>query len=135
MQGINNGITRDINFSLIYIFMQKILFGKHCRRKVVCCNTSGNLPIHFLRPRTIDISRTQTRFHMSYRYLLIKCSKCSRSRSSGITMYQNNIRLHLVQNITHTEQNTGSNIIQILIMFHYIQIIIGRYMEQSQYLV
>ena len=72
IQSINHRISGNYNLLLFYTFSQQILLAQRCRREVIGCDTAGNLPIHFLRPRTINIVSTQTRFYMPHWDLLVK---------------------------------------------------------------
>ena len=97
--------------------------------------TPRQQPIHLLRPWAINIMCTQTSFHMSHRYLLIKSSQSCSCRSGSIPMYQYHIGLYLFQYITHTGQHTSGHIIQILSLLHDIQIIIRFDVEYLQHLI
>ena len=58
IESINNSITRNYNFISTYIFFQKMFFRERSRSKIVCCNSTSNLTIHFFWPWTINIIRT-----------------------------------------------------------------------------
>ena len=74
VQGINHGITCNIDLSLRLFFLE-IAFRKRSWREVVAGNTASNLSVHLLRPWRVDVVGTKARLYMTYRNLLIECCK------------------------------------------------------------
>jgi len=107
-QGINCGITRDINAIGFLSLFQQILLRKLCRSKVEFADNGNRLTVEFLRIRAVDIVGSQTSFHMAHRNLHIEASQCSHEGRRCIAVYQNYIRFFLFQNSLDTIQNIGS---------------------------
>ena len=98
-------------------------------------NTPGYLTVHFFGPRTVYIMCTQSGFNMPYGDLLVKSRQCSGCRGCSISMNQYYIRMNFFQDITHTQQYSGSNVVQILSLLHDIQVIIRLDIENMENLV
>ncbi|CRZ54243.1 Uncharacterised protein [Vibrio cholerae] len=70
-QRINHRITSDENILCVVVFLQQIGTRSICRCKVVLRECGREFAVALFRPRGIDIARSQTRFNMTYRNLLI----------------------------------------------------------------
>ena len=121
--------------SRLYPFIHKILTAQWRWSKMICCDSSCQLPVNLFGPRAVYIVRTQPGLNMSYRYLLIKRSQCRRHRGGRITMHQYHIGQNSLQYISQTYQYPACHIIQVLPLFHDIQVIIGVYLKNLQYLI
>ena len=72
---------------------------------------------------------------MTYGYLLIKSSQCGCHARSRIAVNQHEVRLRLLQDRTHSGQHTGGYVIEVLSLFHDIQIVIRMNIENMQHLI
>ena len=134
VERINHRIARHEDLP-VRLLLLEILLRKRRGRKIVGRNPPRNLPVHLLRPGTINIMRTQTSLHVPHRNLLIERRQGGRRRRGGIAMHQHHIRLDLLQHITHPRQHTRRHVIQVLPLLHDIQIIVRSDLKNPQHLV
>ena len=98
MEGIDNGITGDENLTLCLLLLQ-VMLAERCWSKVVCGYTAGNLAVHLLGPRAVDVMSTQTCLYVSNWYLLVEGCQGSSCAGSGIAMHQHHIGLALTEHV------------------------------------
>ena len=134
VEGIDNGITCYEDLALGLLLLQ-VMLAKGCRSKVVSSNTACNLAVHLLRPRAIDVMRTQTSLHMTNRNLLVEGCQGSSCAGSGIAMHQHYIGFALVEHIAHTREHTCCDIVEVLPLLHDVQVIIRLHVKDGEYLV
>ena len=134
VQRVDDGIACH-KYLTVSVFLLEILLAERSRREIVCGNTPGNLAVHLLRPRAIDIVCAQTRFNVSNWNLLVECRQRRRRAGGGIAMDKHNIGLCFLEDIPHPNQHSRSHVIQVLPLLHYIEIIIRLHFEYPQHLV
>ena len=117
------------------LFLQEVLFAEGRRCEIVGGNASGNLPVHLLGPRAIDVVSPEAGLDMTHRNLLIESGEGGSGACGRVSMDQDHIRLALLEHIAHAGKHTGSHIVKILSLLHDIQIIIRLHLEDAQYLI
>ena len=93
---------------------------------------SNGLPVKFFRIGRFHIISTKSRFHMSYRNLLVKCSQRCGKCGRRISMNQHNIRFFFSQDFPHSCKDGRCHICKILPFFHDCHIIIRNYFKNIQ---
>lgn len=90
VEGIDHGIAGDIDIAVDFLLLQ-ILLGEWGRREVIGGNASGDLTIHLLGPRAVDIVRTETSLNVPHRNLCIKSGQGCDGGGSSIAMNEDYI--------------------------------------------
>ena len=98
-------------------------------------DSSGDLSIHLFGPRGVDVVGAKPGFHMTDRDLLIECGKSRRGRGGCISMHKHQIRVNLFEHITHTRQHTCRNVIEVLSLFHDVEIIVWCDLKYFEHLI
>ena len=133
MQSINHRVARYNYFIGANAFGKQVTPALLRRCEMPGGNPRCDLPIDFLRPRTINIMCAQSRLYMSYRDLGIIGSEGGSHRGGGISMHQNDVGLSLIQYVAHSCQYTCGYIVQRLPRHHDVQIIIRGDAEEMQH--
>ena len=124
VQSINSCISCDKDPLWILTLFQQCIRCFLSGRKMQAGSKSNGLPVKFFRIGRFHIISTKSRFHMSYRDLLVKCSQRCGKCSRCISMDQHNIRFLLSQDLPHSCKNSRCHIRKILPFFHDRHIII-----------
>ena len=132
---VDNGIAGNVNLFQRNVFLQQIFLADIGGCEEHISHTVYHLTIHFFREGAILIVGTQTCFHVTNGYLVVKRSQRACKGSCGVTVYQHNIRLRFLNYVFHTLQHRRSNAGQSLTGLHDIQIVIGGNFKGFQHLV
>ena len=109
VEGINNSITSYEDLTKDFL-CKKVYLWNWGWWEVIGSNTTGDLAIHFLWPRTIDVVGTKASLYVANRNLCIECCKGSCCRSGSITMDKHYIRTTLLEHVTHTSKDASGHI-------------------------
>ena len=134
VKGIDDGIAGDEDLAM-GLFLQEVLLTERGRRKVVGGNASGNLTIHLLRPRTVNVVGSESGFDMANGDLLIEGRERSSGAGSRVAMDKDHIGLNFFQHITHPRKHASSDVIEVLPLLHDIQVIVGLNLKYLEHLV
>ena len=132
VQSINSCISCDKNPLWILTLFQQCIRCFLSRCKMQTGSKSDGLPVKFFRIRRFHIISSKSRFHMSYRNLLIKCSQRCGKCSRCISMDQHNIRFFFPYDFSHSCKNSRCHIRKILPFFHDRHIIIRNHFKNIQ---
>ena len=135
IEGIDYGIARNGNLRLSHIFSQQVLTAQGRRSKMPGGYATGELTVHLLRPRAVDIVGAQTGLDMPYRNLGIEGRQSCRRTGSSVSMHQYYVRTDFLQNLAQAKQHPRGDIIQVLPLLHDIKIVIGLNVKNMQYLI
>ena len=86
MEGIYHCIAGNEDLAVGFLFLQ-VMFTERSWSKIVGSDTSGNLAVHFLRPRTVYVVGAKTCLNMTNGNLLVECSQSCSSACSCIAVY------------------------------------------------
>ena len=78
---------------------------------------------------------TQACLDMPHGYRLIECGLCCCGAGGGITMHQDYIGLALLEHVAHSGEYTCGDVIQVLSLFHDVQVKIRRDLKYTEHLV
>lgn len=134
VQRIDDRITSDEDLTVSLLVLE-VLLAKGRRGKVVGGNAAGDLPVHLLWPRAIDIVRPESGLDMAHRNLLVEGGKGGGGAGGRVAMNQNHIRLALFEHVAHAGKHASGDIVQVLPLLHDIQVIIRFHVEDAQHLV
>ena len=134
MKGIDNGVTGDEDLALGFLFLQ-VALAEGCGREIIRCNTSRNLAVHLLRPGAIDVVGAQASLYMANRNLLVEGCQGSSCAGGGISVNEHHIGLALLEDIAHTSEYTGRDIVEVLSLLHDVQVVIGLHIKDGEHLV
>ena len=98
-------------------------------------NTPGNLPIHLFRPWAVDVVGAEAGLDMAHGDLLLECGEGCCGAGSRVAMDKNHIGGGFLEHITHAGQDAGGNVVQVLSLFHDVQIIVGLDLKDFEHLV
>ena len=98
-------------------------------------DTSSDLAVHLLGPRTVHIVRAQSCLDMTYRNLLIECGQSGSRGGRRVAVYQHYVRLCFAEDIAHACKYPRRNIIEVLSLFHDVQVVVGYDSENGEYLI
>ncbi|OQA51605.1 MAG: hypothetical protein BWY45_03343 [Euryarchaeota archaeon ADurb.Bin294] len=99
------------------------------------CQCSGQLTVHFFRIRCEFVPRTQTRLNMADTDTIIIRRKCCCKRCCCITLYNDHVDILMLQYSIKPGEDACGDMVERLIFLHEIQIVVGFYREDIQYLI
>ncbi|MNH27409.1 hypothetical protein D3C79_875190 [compost metagenome] len=99
------------------------------------CKRAGQATVALFRPRRIQVVGAQASFDVGDRNLLVVGRQAGRQGRCGVAVDQYHIRLELGQYGLEPLQNGRGHVCQVLAWLHDVQVVIGRDLEQLQYLV
>ena len=132
VQSIDPCISCDKNLLRILTLFQQCIRCFLSRCKMQAGSKSNGLPVKFFRIRRVHIISAKSRFYMSYRNLLVKCSQRCCKCSRRISVDQHNIRFFLSQDFPHSCKDSRCHIRKILPFFHDRHIIIRSHFKNIQ---
>src|SRR5665648_443946 len=96
---------------------------------------AGQFTIYFFWKWRILVTRSKSRFNVSYWDLCIKGGQCSYKRGCCVSMYQYKVREFTLKNLSESAKRPCGDIRQRLPLLHEVQIKIRNYFEQVQNLI
>ena len=117
------------------IFFEEILSAERSRSKIISGDSSCNLSVHLFWPRTVYVMCSEPCFNMPHWDLLIERRQSCSGAGCGISMYEYHIWLNLSKDISHSDEHTCCNIIEILSLFHNVEIVVRFDVKNGKYLI
>ena len=134
-QRIDHGVAGDIDVFCRYCFGEQVLFGLLGRGEVISGNTTRQAPVHFFRPRRVDIACAQAGFDVRDIDLLVVRGKACCECSGCIAVHQHQVRFAFGEYPLQTTQHANRDLGEILAVFHQIQVKVGFDREKIKNLV
>ena len=134
MEGIDNSIAGNVDVAVGILLLQ-VLLGEWGWREVVSGDASGNLTVHLLWPWAVDVVGAEASLYVTDRDLCVESGKGCCGRGGGVAMNEDYIGGALLEDIAHTSEDAGSYIGEVLTLFHDVEVDIGCYLKDSEYLI
>ena len=134
VEGIDNGIASDIDVAMCLLLLE-VLLRKWGWREVISSDTTGNLTVHLLWPRAVDVVCTKTCLYVSDRDLGIECSQCASSGGSSIAMNEYDIGTAFFEDVAKAGEGTCCYIGKVLPLLHDVEVVVRSYIENLKHLV
>ena len=131
---VDDRVAGDEDLSM-GLFLLEVLLAEGRRGEIVGGDATGNLSVHLLRPRAIDVVRPETCLNMAHRDLLVESGEGGGGAGGRVAMDQDHIGLALLKHVAHTGKHAGSHVVQVLPLLHDIQVIVRLYIEDAKYLI
>ena len=134
MEGIDDGVAGNEDLALSLLF-EEVLLAKGRGRKVVGGDAASDLAVHLLGPRAVYVVGAEAGLYVAHGNLLVERSEGSGGGGGGVAVDQHHIGLARLEHIAHTGEHAGGDIVQVLPLFHNIEVEVGLHLEDAQHLV
>lgn len=132
MEGVDDGVASDVDQGVRDVFFEKVLPTEGGWREVESRQTSGELAVHFFRPRAVDVPGAESRFDMADGDLPVKRSQRGGGGGRGVPVDEDDIGLFLLQNAAHSRQDAGGDVGQVLSRAHDVQVVARNNSEEGE---
>ena len=129
MEGINYSVSCYGYAFGFDCFAQQVLFAKGGGGKVVSCYSACYLPVHLLGPGAVDVVCAYACLDVSDGYLLVECCEGCCCTCCCIAVNKNDIGGGLFQYVAHSCEDACCDIVKVLSLFHYVQVVVGGYLK------
>ena len=134
-QGVDDCVSGNEYLSVGHALAQQVLPRLIGRSKVERSDAVGHLTVHLLGPGRQHVVRAQPCFHVSYGYLHVEGSQRSGHRGRGVAVNQYHVGTEVLQHVAQAQQHTRSDVVQVLIGRHDVQVVLGHDVEHFEHLI
>ena len=134
VEGVDDGVAGDEDLTLS-LFFQEVLFAERGGSEVVCGDAAGNLAVHLFRPGAVDVAGAQAGLNVADGDLLVEGGKGRGGAGGSVSMDKDHVGLYFLQDIAHAGEHAGGDVVEVLALFHYVEVVVRGDLEDAQHLV
>ena len=88
-----------------------------------------------IRPGAVDVAGAQAGLNVADGDLLVEGGKGRGGAGRGVAMDEDHIGLHFFQDVAHAGEHAGGDVVEVLSLFHYVEVVVLGDLEDAQHLV
>lgn len=134
-QGVDAGVSGDPDPGLGLALAEQILLACLRGGEVVLAHNVDGLAVELLRPRAVDVVRTQARLDMPHGDLQVEARERRGKAGRGVAVDQDDVGPLVLEDGLELDQHVARHVEQRLARLHDRQVVVGSHVEDAQHLV
>ena len=135
VEGVDDGVAGDGDFRFVDVLAQQVFAAERGGGEVVGGYAPGDLAVHLLWPRAVDVVGAQPCLYVSYRNLLVESGEGGGCAGGGVAVDEHYVGPRLTEHVAHAEQHARGHVVEILPLLHYVEVVVGTDVEYLKHLV
>ncbi len=135
MEGVDHGVAGDGDARRVDALPDQVFPAEGRGREVPAGDAAGDLPVYLFGPGAVDVVGAEPCFDVADGDLLVEGGQGGSHGGGGVAVDQYHVGMRLPVHVAQAGEHTGGDVVQVLPLLHDVEVVMGLYPEEVQYLV